>query len=233
MNSTVPPNREERSRPGLVIFDCDGVLVDSEAVSNRVMAHAITEAGLPMNGEEVAAAFEGMRLDDIAAGVERRLGEKLPADWLATFEERRTAEFKKGLDPIPGIADVLARVRGADVLACVASQASLEKTELTLGLTGLIGHFEHRALFSSRMVARGKPHPDLFLLAARSMGCEPSRCVVVEDGVLGARGGRLAGMKVLGYAPEGEDQGERLRREGARIFKSMTELPALLGLTQD
>jgi HAD superfamily hydrolase (TIGR01509 family) len=213
--------------PGLVIFDCDGVLVDSEPVSNRVLAKTITDTGLVMSAEEVAEAFEGMQLDDIAAKVASQLGKRLPEGWVEAFEKQRATEFKKGLDAVQGVADALSQIRAAGVPACVASQASREKTELTLGLSGLIEHFESETLFSSRMVARGKPHPDLFLLAARSMGCDVSRCIVVEDGVLGARGARLAGMRVLGYSPDGSG---RLADEGATTFESMADLPALLGI---
>lgn len=218
-----------RVQPTLVIFDCDGVLVDTEAISNRVMADAIGEAGLAMSVEEVTEAFEGMRLDDIAAAVEKRLGERLPEGRVIAFEERRAAEFRKGVQAVLGIVDALATIDAAGLRRCVASQASQQKMELTLGLSGLIDHFEKGSLFSSRLVERGKPHPDLFLLAARSMGFEPAGCVVVEDGVLGARAGRLAGMEVLGFAPDG--RGDRLAREGARTFESMAELPRLLGLS--
>jgi HAD superfamily hydrolase (TIGR01509 family) len=160
--------------------------------------------------------------------VERQLGEKLTASWLTDFESRRAAAFRAGLDPVPGIADVLIRVHAADIPMCVASQASREKMELTLGLTGLMPHFQCNALSSSRMVERGKPHPDLFLLVARSMGFDPACCVVVEDGALGVRGARLGGMRALGYAPNGD--ANRLAREGAVTFTSMAELPRLVGL---
>lgn len=182
-----------------------------------------------MDAEEVSRAFEGMRLQDMQAEVERRLGKELPAGWLADFETKRAAAFRAALDAVPGVSDVLARVRAAAISMCVASQASREKMELTLGLTGLMPYFHTSALFSSRMVRDGKPHPDLFLLAASSMGFEPARCVVVEDGILGVRGGRRAGMRVLGYAPDGN--ADRLAHEGAVTFTSMTELPGLLGLT--
>jgi HAD superfamily hydrolase (TIGR01509 family) len=214
--------------PKLVIFDCDGVLVDTEPVSKRVMAEAIGETGLAMSTEEVTAAFEGMRLDDIAAAVESRIGRALPEGWVARFEERRAIEFRKGVDAIPGIADALTTIAAAGVPTCVASQASRQKMELTLGLSGLISRFDQNSLFSSRMVERGKPYPDLFLLAAESMRVSPADCVVVEDGVPGARAARLAGMDVLGYAPSAN--GERLAREGAKTFESMAQLPALLGL---
>jgi HAD superfamily hydrolase (TIGR01509 family) len=215
-------------KPELVIFDCDGVLVDSEPVSNRVMAEAIGEAGLAMSAQEVADAFEGMRLDDIAAEVEERIGKRLPEGWVVDFEDRRAVEFQKGVEAISGVEAVLGAIHAAGIRTCVASQASRQKMELTLGLSGLIEHFEESSLFSSRMVERGKPYPDLFLLAAGSMGSRPAGCVVIEDGVLGARAGRLAGIDVLGYAPDGK--GERLAREGAKTFESMAELPSLIGL---
>lgn len=214
---------------GLVIFDCDGVLVDSEPISNRVLACAVSDASLPMSAEEAPRISEGMTLRDIQAEVERRLGRGLPASWLPRFEEDRAAAFKGVLEAVSGIAGVLSVLGAAEVPMCVASQASREKIELTLGLTGLLPHFLPGALFSSRMVARAKPHPDLFLHAAGSMGVDPGRCVVVEDGVLGVRGAQLAGMRALGYAPDGDAQ--RLAREGAATFSSMAELPALLGLS--
>jgi HAD superfamily hydrolase (TIGR01509 family) len=219
---------EERV-PGLVIFDCDGVLVDSEATSNHILAEAITDAGLPMEAEAVTRSFEGMRLEDIQTAVEGRLGRSLPAGWLAAFEARRAAAFRNGIEAIPGAAQTLGELRTAQVPICVASQASFEKTQLTLGLTGLLELFEAGALFSSRMVAHGKPHPDLFLFAAAKMEVDPPRCMVVEDGVLGVRGARAAGMRVLGYAPDG--QASRLQSEGAEIFSSMREVPARLGLS--
>ena len=221
------PNRNQDA-PELVIFDCDGVLVDTEPISNRVMADAIGDAGLAMSVEEVTKTFEGMRLDDIATSLEERLGKRLPEGWVAAFENRRAAEFRKGVEAIPGVAEALAAISAAGLSVCVASQANPQKIELTLGLSGLIENFEKGSLFSSRMVEHGKPHPDLFLLAAGSMGFRPAACVVVEDGVLGVRAGRLAGMEVLGYAPEG--RGDRLASEGARTFESMAELPGLLGL---
>jgi HAD superfamily hydrolase (TIGR01509 family) len=223
------PDMPPRARTELVIFDCDGVLVDSEPISNRVLAKAIGEAGLNTSAEEVARRFEGMRLRDIQVEVERQLGRSLPSGWLTTFERRRAAELAAGLDSIPGIADALDALRRTGLQTCVASQASLEKVELVLGLAGLAERFQTDALFSSRMVERGKPHPDLFLLAASSMGVRPARCVVVEDGTPGVHAARLAGMRVLGYAPD-EEAGERLGRAGATTFGSMADLPGLLGL---
>jgi HAD superfamily hydrolase (TIGR01509 family) len=212
----------------LLIFDCDGVLVDTEPTSNRVLARAITEAGLPMQAEEVGNLFEGMRLADIQAEVEERLGSRLPKDWLDSFEAERAAVFEQGLNPIPGVLEVLTRAKAAGRRMCVASQARREKTELTLGLTGLSSFFDITSLFSSAMVERGKPHPDVFLFAAAAMGFEPADCIVVEDGVLGVEAGCQAGMAVLGYGQG--SKAERLAEAGAQVFASMAELPALLEL---
>jgi HAD superfamily hydrolase (TIGR01509 family) len=212
----------------LVIFDCDGVLVDSEATSNRVLAAAIAEVGLAMEPDEVEREFEAMRLADIQARVEERLGRPLGAGWLGDFERRREAAFREGIDPVAGVEEVLRGLRAAGRPICVASQARREKTELTLGLTGLRSYFDDAALFSSTMVARGKPHPDLFLYAAATMGFEPARCAVVEDAVPGVEAARAAGMTALGYVPPGSD--DRLARAGARTFASMAELPRLLSV---
>jgi HAD superfamily hydrolase (TIGR01509 family) len=212
--------------PKLVIFDCDGVLVDSEATSNRVLAEAITEAGQAIDADEVSRQFEAMRLTDIQARVEERIGRQLGEQWLLDFERRREAAFRQGMDAIDGVEAVLGGLHAAGRPICVASQARREKTELTLGLTGLRRYFADSALFSSTMVERGKPHPDLFLYAAVTMGVEPSRCVVVEDAVPGVQGALAAGMPALGYAPPGSD--DRLARAGAHTFSAMADLPELL-----
>jgi HAD superfamily hydrolase (TIGR01509 family) len=215
----------------LVIFDCDGVLVDTEPTSNRVLAAAITEAGLAITADEVWEEFEAMRLTDVKTRVEARLGRPLGESWLPAFEARRVAAFEEGLDPIPGVEDMLRGLRAAGRPICVASQARRQKMELTLGLTGLRVYFGDEALFSSTLVERGKPHPDLFLHAAGAMGFEPADCVVVEDAVPGVRAARAAGMPVFGYSPAGTD--DRLAAAGARVFNSMDELPEMLARTGD
>ncbi|MGN6215410.1 MAG: HAD family hydrolase [Solirubrobacterales bacterium] len=219
---------DTKGRRYLLIFDCDGVLVDSEPTSNRVLAAAISAVGLPMSAEQVADSFEGMRLADIQSGVEAQLGRKLPAGWLADFEADRAAAFEKDLVPVSGVDAVLTEAVDAGFPMCVASQARREKTALTLGLTGLSRFFPEAVLFSSTMVEHGKPHPGLFLLAAETMGFDPADCVVVEDGVPGVEAGHAAGMRVLGYAPAGCDP-NRLSMKGAEVFPSMADLPALLG----
>ena len=213
----------------LLIFDCDGVLVDSEPTSNRVLADAISAVGLPMNPDQVANCFEGMRLTDIQARVEAQLGRALPEGWLAAFEAERVAAFEESLDPVPGVEEVLAAAAAKGTPMCVASQARREKMVLTLHLTGLSRFFPETTLFSSTMVEQGKPHPALFLLAAAGMGFDPTRCIVIEDGVLGVVAGLAAGMRVLGFAPA-PSKAARLSERGAEVFASMTEIPALLDL---
>lgn len=212
----------------LVIFDCDGVLVDTEATSNQVLAEAISAVGLPIDAGDVSRQFEAMRLAEIQTQVEERVGRRLGEKWLLDFERRREAAFREGLDAIDGVEEVLLGLHAAGRPICVASQARVEKTELTLGLTGLRDYFDDDALFSSTMVERGKPHPDLFLHAAATMGVEPSRCIVVEDAVPGVQAALAAGMPALGYAPPGSD--DRLARAGARTVATMAELPGLLGV---
>jgi HAD superfamily hydrolase (TIGR01509 family) len=217
------------ARRYLLIFGCDGVLVDSEPTSNRVLAKAITEAGVPMHAQEVAETFEGMQLADIQLEVSKRLGKRLSPGWLAAFEAERVAAFEQELEPIPGITEVLAKATSIGTPMCVASQARREKTELTLRLTGLSRFFRSTSLFSSAMVERGKPDPALFLFAAAAMGFEPADCIVIEDGLPGIEAGLRAGMRVLGYGPGGRSA--RLAGAGTEVFTSMAELPALLELS--
>lgn len=206
----------------LVIFDCDGVLVDSEPLANRALAEAIQELGLAADVASVTARFKGRSLADCIRRIEGDLGGPVPADFLSRLNARTYAAFQGALQAVPGVEDVLARLR---LPTCVASSGSHEKMLLTLGLTGLLRHFEGR-LFSATEVERGKPAPDLFLHAARSLGVEPGACIVVEDSVPGVLGAAAAGMRVFGFARD-ETPGE-LERAGATPFESMAELPALI-----
>jgi beta-phosphoglucomutase-like phosphatase (HAD superfamily) len=199
----------------LVIFDCDGVLVDSEGISSRVLAHFLTDAGLPTSPEEALRDYLGPRLAEVAALTELRLGRSLGSDWLPSFERARAEAFRSELRPVRG--------------ACVASQAGLEKTRLSLALTGLADLFPERALFSAEQVARGKPHPDLFLHAAEAMGVDAPRCVVVEDTPRGVAAAVAAGMRVLGFTA-GCDRPELLWEAGTETFSSLGELSSLLAL---
>jgi HAD superfamily hydrolase (TIGR01509 family) len=212
----------------LVIFDCDGVLVDSEAISNGVLAEMLTADGLPTTITQARRDFQGLLLSEVGELVQEKLGRPLAQDWIARFERLRAERFRRELQPVPGAAEVVERVAAGGPAVCVASQGKLEKTRLSLELTGLRSLFADRALFSAYTVARGKPHPDLFLHAAAEMGAEPSRCVVVEDTPSGVTGAVAAGMRVFGYAADSDEQA--LRQAGAEVLLRLEELPRLLSL---
>jgi len=212
----------------LVIFDCDGVLVDSEVISNEVLARALTAEGLPTTLAESRRDYQGLLLGDIASRAQARLGRPLPDDWQERFERDRSEAFRRDLRPIAHVAEVVELVSAAGIAVCVASQGKPEKIELSLDLTGVRSLFLEDALFSAYAVPRGKPHPDLFLHAAAAMGASPSACVVVEDTPSGVVGAVAAGMRVLGYAADSDEAA--LRAAGAEVFWSMTDVPALLGL---
>jgi HAD superfamily hydrolase (TIGR01509 family) len=212
----------------LVIFDCDGVLVDSEVISNRVLARALTAEGLPTTLAEARRDYQGLLLDQIVARAQTKLGRSLPEDWLARYERDRAEAFHRELEPVQGAAEAVKRISAAGVAVCVASQGKLSKTRLSLGLTGLRDLFPAGALFSAWSVPRGKPHPDIYLHAASVMGTKPSRCVVVEDTPSGVRAAIAAGMRVMGYVADSDEQA--LRETGAEVLKSLHELPQLLGL---
>ena len=202
-----------------VVFDCDGVLVDSEPISNRVLAVLLTEAGMPISPEGAVEAFMGRSWKNVLAWADERGG--LPEGFRRRYLDAMFAAFEAELRPVPGIAEAL------DAIAlpnCVASSASLEKMRFTLGHTGLWQRFDGR-IFSATEVEHGKPAPDLFLHAAASMGWDPAGCAVVEDAPAGVEAGRRAGMTVFGYA--GRTPAEQLG--GAhRVFGDMAELPGLL-----
>jgi HAD superfamily hydrolase (TIGR01509 family) len=212
----------------LVIFDCDGVLVDSEAISCGVLASMMSAEGLPTTLADSRRDYQGLRLDEVLAKVEAKLGRPLPEDWLARYERERAERFRRDLKAVPGAAAAVALAAAAGVAVCVASQGKLEKTRLTLGLTGLLELFGQDALFSAHSVARGKPHPDLFLCAASVMGAEPARCAVVEDTPSGVTAAVAAGMRAFGYCADSDETA--LRDAGAELVASLDQLPALLGL---
>jgi HAD superfamily hydrolase (TIGR01509 family) len=210
-----------------VIFDCDGVLVDSEPLSTAVLAAALSAVGLPTSSDQAHDAYRGMLLADITERVQDRLGSSLPADFWERFEHDRNLVFKSSLRPVPGAGEAVRAVKAAGIRVCVASQGKLEKTELTLRLTGLRGLFAQRAVFSAYTAARGKPHPDLFLYAATQMGAAARDCVVVEDTTIGVRAAVAAGMPVIALvAHEGDLR--PFRELGATTIRSLHALPPLL-----
>jgi HAD superfamily hydrolase (TIGR01509 family) len=223
-----PGGGRERTAPELVIFDCDGVLVDSEPISNGVLARLLSAEGIPTTLAESRRAYQGLMLSEVLARAEATLGRPLPEDWLAGFERERASAFRRELRPVAGASEAVRRITAAGIPVCVASQGKLEKTRLSLALTGLEELFPDGTLFSAYSVARGKPAPDLFLHAARTMGVEPAGCAVVEDTPSGVRAAVSAGMHPLGYAADGDERA--LSDAGAEIVHSLDELPRLLGL---
>jgi HAD superfamily hydrolase (TIGR01509 family) len=215
-------------RRGLVIFDCDGVLVDSESISNGVLAEMLSAEGLPTTLAQARRDYQGLLLAEVRTRAQEQLGRQLPEDWLGRYERRRAAVFRAELQPVPGAAQAVRAVDAAGLAACVASQGKLAKTRLSLELTGLRELFADGQLFSAESVPRGKPHPDLFLHAAEAMGVEPARSVVVEDTPSGVTAAVAAGMRAIGYAADSDERA--LAGAGAEIIHSLRELPRRLGL---
>jgi len=213
----------EPSQFDLVIFDCDGVLVDSERLAVKVDVRVLAQLGLSVTEEDVVARFVGRSDDDIRTELEAELGRSLADDWVEEFEPLYGEAYAAELQPVDGVVEALDRIALA---TCVASSGSHEKMRFTLGLTGLYDRFAGR-LFSVTEVARGKPAPDLFLYAARRMGVEPGRCAVVEDSRWGVEAARAAEMSAFGYAG-GLTPAERLEGPRTIVFDDMRDLPRLL-----
>ena len=207
----------------LVIFDCDGVLVDSERIAVRVEAGFLHELGWPLSEAEIVEQFLGRTDEFMDDAIEAQLGSRLPDDWKDQFHRRYREAFAAELVPVDGIVEALDQLT---VPTCVASGGSHGKLRFTLGHTGLYQRFEGR-IFSGYEVANGKPAPDLFLHAAARMGAEPSRCAVVEDSRYGVQAARAAGMRAFGYAG-GLTPPERLEGDATVVFGRMRDLPRLL-----
>ncbi|MGW4893546.1 HAD family hydrolase [Kitasatospora sp. NPDC004240] len=207
----------------LVIFDCDGVLVDSERIAVRVNVALGAELGWPITAEEVIDRFIGRSITVLCAEVAERLGPEAGELWAKRFAELHAEAVDRDLLPVDGIPDALAALT---LPSCVASSGDHAKMRHTLGRTGLYGHFEGR-IFSATEVARGKPAPDLFLHAARRMGVDPAACVVVEDSRYGVQAARAAGMRALGYAG-GITPAEWLTGPDTVVFEDMRRLPELI-----
>ncbi len=212
----------------MVIFDCDGVLVDSEVISNRVLAELLSDEGLPTTVAEARRDYQGLLLADVFANAQAKLGRALPDAWMTRYERDRAAAFRRELRPVAGVAEAAQRLQSAGVALCVASQGKLEKTNLSLALTGLDRLFPESARFSAESVARGKPAPDLFLHAAAVMQTPPASCAVVEDTPSGVTAAVSAGMRAFGYVADSDERA--MRDAGAETIHSLAQLPALLGL---
>jgi HAD superfamily hydrolase (TIGR01509 family) len=210
-------------RLDLVIFDCDGVLVDSELITNRVFAAMLTELGLPVSVAWLFENFVGRSMQHCWRQIAAMLGREVPGAFREEFQRRSLAALQAEVQPVRGVAAVLDSLH---VPYCVASSGSHEKMATTLGATGLLPRFRDR-LFSATEVAHGKPAPDIFLYAAARCGVDPALCAVIEDSPAGVEAGAAAGMRVYGYSAC--TPAERLRAAGARhTFNDMARLPELL-----
>jgi HAD superfamily hydrolase (TIGR01509 family) len=209
--------------PKLVIFDCDGVLVDSERLAIKVDVAVLAGLGWVMTEADAVERFVGLSMAQIRHQVESHIGRALPVNWEEEFYERLREAFVSELTPVQGIVEALDAIR---YRTCVASSGTHEKIRFSLALTGLYDRFAGR-IFSAADVPRGKPAPDLFLHAAERMDADPCQCVVIEDSVPGVVAALAAGMRVLGYGG-GVTPAEKLERSGAVVFDDMRDLPLLL-----
>lgn len=214
------------TRPRAVLFDCDGVLADTEIMVNTLVAEQLTALGWPMTAAESRATFLGMALPDMVPRIEARVG-ALPADWVEELSTLIAHEMQRRTPPMPGAAEVARAVAAAGVPVAVASNSGRAELMAKMRSLGLATVFGER-VFSFEDVDRPKPWPDIYLAAAAACDAAPQDCVVIEDSVPGVRAGRAAGCRVLGFAHE--TPAGVLSAHGAEPFLSMADLPALLGL---
>ncbi|MCG7521071.1 HAD family phosphatase [Ruegeria sp. Ofav3-42] len=208
----------------LVIFDCDGVLVDSEPLSNQVMIESLARYGLPLTMGECMALFVGTTMAK-AQEIAQEMGANLPDAWIDEVYRETYARLRDGVPLVPGARELLMHLEAKAIPYCVASNGHIEKMQITLGQNDLWDRFQG-AMFSAYTVGVGKPDPTMFLTAARHFGAKSP--VVIEDSASGATAAIRAGMRCLGYAAH--DDGAQLAEIGAEVFSDMAEVPALLGI---
>jgi len=214
--------------PDLIIFDNDGVLVDSERLSNRIFAALLTDVGLPTSFDDSVARYMGRRSSDCLIEVEAELGKPLPTDFIARYENECASAITAELTAIDGVTDLLDALEDNKIPYCIASSGTPDEIALRLRTTGLTDRFADR-VYSGSMVARGKPAPDLFEFAADRMGFSPDAAVVIEDSPAGVTGARAAGAHVIGHADLVTPQ--RLVDAGAHVVVSgMSQVRALLSI---
>ena len=213
--------------PALVIFDCDGVIVDSEPLTLGLLRDDLEQRGLMLDIAQVTGLFVGGTITS-AGQRASELGATIPDDWVPDIYARIYALLERGVALIPGVMQAMDRLDQARIPYCIASNGRMAKMEITLGQHPALWARMQGRLFSAEHVPAPKPAPDLFLHAAQTLGSTPADCVVIEDSATGARAARRAAMRCFGYAPH--DTGAHLSAEGAQVFQDMTQLPALLRL---
>jgi len=212
--------------PELVIFDCDGVLIDSEGIASAVVAADLTAQGWPMTAAEAEALFIGMSIQDMQPMIEAHLGRSLGADWRGDLARQLVAALGAGVKLIEGAREVLEALNAAGVAWRVASNSSDEEMAVKFARTGMSALVAGRCYSAGRIITAGgrpKPAPDIYLAAARDAGVPPARCLVIEDSVVGVTAGVAAGMAVYGLARNGDGAG--LRAAGA--IRTLRHLGAL------
>lgn len=215
--------------PNLVIFDCDGVLIDSEIIFARILAECLTAADFPATAEEALILGVGKNRDSLTAAVEARYRQALPDGFFDAMRAQSAIALARELEPMPGVEALLNALTAA---RCVASNGHLGRVRERLALTGLLRFFDPH-VFSATQVASGKPAPDLFLLAARQLGAHPADCTVIEDSVVGVAAAVAAGMPVLGFCGgshcSGGHAGQLVAAGCSRVFAKMGDLADYLG----
>ena len=215
------------TRPELVIFDCDGVLVDSEMITNRLLRDDLATRGLDLPVDQIMALFVGGTMAGVAVKA-AEIGADIPPGWVDQFYAKMYAGLAKGTPLIDGVAGVMDRLDAAGIPYCVGSNGSLEKMGITLGQHPEVQSRLAGKLYSAHALGTAKPDPDMFLIAARDHGIDPAHCAVIDDSPTGCIAARRAGMRAMGFAEH--DDGARLAAEGAEVFYRMADLPDLLGL---
>lgn len=214
-------------KPAAVLFDCDGVVVDSEPATFVLLAEDLAARGLHMTHAEMEQRFLGGTIERCGK-IAAEMGADIPADWAAQFYAVLYAKLAQGTALIPDVLAVFDALDAAGIPYAIGSNGTMQKMQVTLGqYPALAARLEGR-VFSGLDLGMLKPAPDLYLHAARALGTDPAACVVIEDSPTGARAARAAGMRCMGYAPTGQTAG--LVAVGAEPFARMADLPGLLGL---
>ncbi len=213
-------------KPGCIIFDCDGVLVDSEVIGVKVLLDMASQYGVTMDLQEAVEEFSGIRLKEGIKMLQQKATSPFPEDFEQAFRTRSYEIFKTEMRPVRGIKEILDSLT---IPFCVASSGPIEKMKLNLSITGLLPYFEEgKRIFSGYEINSWKPDPGIFLHAAKAMGFTPDDCVVIEDSKAGVIAAHRGGFRVFGYAKP--FNGDELRKEGANVFYDMKDLPSLLSL---